>query len=105
MSGFTDSFSSDAVRAGPSPRRWSPALFRCVRTPSGGRRGGLDRLDPDALLALGGVLELDLAGHGGEHGVIAAEAGPLAGEEGHPALADDDRPGRDELDVAGLYAQ
>src|SRR5512134_3970099 len=93
----------------PSVQGHRPAGGRRLRPvvgpPSGGRRGGLDRLDPDALLVLRRVLEVDLAGHGREHGVVPAEAGPRAGEEGHPALADDDRAGGDDLAVTDLHAQ
>src|SRR5690349_11928330 len=82
--------------------------------PAGGRRcsgllgargGRLDRLDPDALLGLGRVLEPDVAGHGREHRVVVAETGPRTGKERHPALAHDDRAGRHELAVAGLDAE
>src|SRR3954465_7127282 len=65
----------------------------------GARDGRLDRLDPDALLALGGVLELHLAGDRREHGVVMAQARARSTQEGHAALADDDRPGRDELEI------
>src|SRR5207249_1777300 len=65
-------------------------------------RGRVCRDDPDALLGLGGELELDLAGGGGEQGVVAAEVGAGTGEEGHPTLANDDRAGADRLAVAGL---
>src|SRR6478735_7362031 len=78
-------------------RRSSPGL--------GARGGRLDRLDPDALLGLGGVLELHLAGDRREHGVIVAEPGARSGQECHAALADDDRAGVDELAVAGLHAE
>src|SRR6185369_10623486 len=70
-----------------------------------GRVRGLDGLDPDPLLVLGGVLELDLAGQGREHGVILAQAGPGPGKERHSALADDDRARRNELPVADLHAE
>ena len=82
-------------------RRWSPAVPVVRRS----RRSALDRLDPDALLGLGRVLEVHLAGDRREHGVVVAEPGARAGQEGHPALADDDRAGRDELAVAGLDAE
>src|SRR3954469_16270554 len=99
ISGFTR-FSSVAVRAGQWPSRWSP-----VSPGSGARGGRLDRLDPDALLALGGVLELHLAGDRREHGVIVAESGPRTGQERHAALADDDRACRDQLTVPDLHAE
>src|SRR3990170_6751150 len=69
------------------------------------RRGGLDRDDSDALLCLGGELELHLAGDRGEDRVVVAEAGPVSRQKGHSTLADDDRPRRDELAVAGLDAE
>src|SRR6478735_6053433 len=78
-------------------RRSSPGL--------GARGGRLDRLDPDALLGLGCVLELHLSGDRREHGVIVAEPGPRTGQEGHPALPHDDRSGVDQLAVAGLDAE
>jgi hypothetical protein len=40
-----------------------------------------------------------------EERVVPAEVGPVAGEERHAALADDDRAGSNQLAVAGLHAQ
>src|SRR6478752_1012805 len=71
----------------------------------GARRRGFHRVDPDALLVLGGVLELDLARDRGEDRVVPPETRARAGEEGHAALADDDRAGGHELAVAGLDAE
>src|SRR3970282_1717549 len=65
----------------------------------------LDRDDPDALLALRRKLEPDLAGDRREDGVVVPEPGTLAGQEGHAALADDDRAGRDEPGVAACDAE
>src|SRR5436305_8453583 len=73
----------------------------CSRGPA----RGLDGLDPDPLLGLGGMLEPDPAGQGREHGVIPAEPGARARKERHSALPDDDRAGRNELAVADLDAQ
>src|SRR5690242_28119 len=105
MSGFTWNLSSDAVRAGPSPSRWSPATPLALRLGGGGRRRGLVGHDPDPLLALRRVLELHLSGRRREHRVVPAEAGAGSGKERHPPLADDDRAGRDELAVADLDAE
>src|SRR5688572_8147121 len=104
ISGFTGFF---LLRRRPCRAIAPPVVAGCVLAPGdlGGRRGGLDRLDPDALLVLGGVLELDPAGYGREHGVIVAQARSGAREERHPALAHDDRARRDQLAVAGLDAQ
>ena len=52
---------------------------------------GLD--DADALLVAALVLELDAAVDGGEDGVVPAQAGARTGQEGHAALAHDDRAG------------
>src|SRR6476660_555100 len=89
----------------PSVPGSGPAGGRRLFRDLGARGGRLDRLDPDALLGLGGVLELHLAGDGREHGVIVAQAGARTGEEGHPALPHDDRPRVDQLAVAGLDAE
>src|SRR3970040_3092006 len=98
MSGFTGAL-LDAVRAGSR----CPAGGRRSSFRSGlGGRGVLDREDPDALLGPRRALEPDLAGLGREDGVVVAQAGPLAGQEGHDALPDDDRGGRDHLAVTGL---
>src|SRR6478609_750703 len=51
------------------------------------------------------MLELHLAGDRREHGVIMAQPGARAGEEGHPALPHDDRPRVDQLAIAGLDAE
>src|SRR6478609_8234125 len=51
------------------------------------------------------MLELHLAGDRREHGVIMAQPGARAGEEGHPALPHDDRSRVDQLAVAGLDAE
>src|SRR5688500_1741042 len=68
-----------------------------------GRR--LDGLDPNPLLVLPGMLEVDPAGHGREDGVVVPKPRAGPGEERHAALPDDDRAGRDDLAVAGLHAQ
>src|SRR3954454_6218558 len=102
MSGFTEC-SFDAVRAGRA-RRWSPLWFLPVRLRLGGDRRGGDRNDPDALLVAGLVLEAHLPVDLGEDRVVGPETGVLAGLERHPTLPDDDRPGGDELAVAGLHA-
>src|SRR3989337_2810081 len=59
----------------------------------------------DAPLPAGLVLETDTAVDDGEDRVVPAQAGALTGDEGHAALADDDRAGGDELAVAGLPAE
>ena len=51
------------------------------------------------------MFELDLAGHRREDGVIVTETSAGAGQERHAALADDDRPGGDELSITDLHAQ
>src|SRR5258705_8825416 len=102
--GLHDVLSSDAVRAGQWPSRWSP-ITPGLFLDFGARGGRLDRLDPDALLGLGCVFELHLAGDGREHGVIMAQPGPGTGQERHATLTDDDRAGMHQLAVAGLDAQ
>src|SRR5437773_411184 len=87
--GWISGFTGALLRRRPCramPSRWSPATpgWLCAR---GGR---FDRLDPDALLGLGRVLELHLAGDRREHGVIVPEPGAGSGQERHAALADDD---------------
>ena len=62
-------------------------------------------LDAHALLVASLVLEMDAAIDRGEQGVVAAQIRARAGEEGHAALADDDRAGRYELAVTGLDAE
>src|SRR5262245_38856920 len=51
------------------------------------------------------MLELDVAGRRREDRVVVAEASPVAGEERHPPLANDDGAGGHELAVAGLDAE
>src|SRR6186997_2446887 len=100
ISGFTRCSPPSPSVPGSGPaggRRYVPGL--------GARGGRLDRLDPDALLGLGCVLELHLAGDGREHGVIVAQAGAGSTQERHATLADDDRAGAHELAVAGLDAE
>src|SRR5689334_15563985 len=83
----------------------SPPVVAGLVRMLGACRSGHCRFDPDALLVLGCVLESDDPGDRREHGVILAEAGPGAGEEGHPSLAHDDRSGRDGLSVPDLHAE
>src|SRR6476469_7219037 len=83
----------------------SPPVVAGLVRMLGACRSGHSRFDPDALLVLGGVLESDDPGDRREHGVILAEAGTGAGEEGHPSLAHDDRSGRDGLSVPDLHAE
>src|SRR5215210_4124111 len=59
----------------------------------------------DALLVTSLVLELDAPRDRREEGVVASEVRSGTGEERHPTLAHDDRPGRYELAVAGLHAE
>src|SRR4029079_3164599 len=91
----------------PSERVWPAGGRRCDPGPLrlGGGRLGRNRDDPDALLVAGRVLEAHLPVDRREDGVVVAQARALARGEGHAALADDDRPGRDELAVAGLDAE
>ena len=81
-------------------RRWSSATgsLGAMRRPRRARRGC-------ASSYLVWCSKWTVAGDRGEDGVVAAEPGAVAGQEGHPALADDDRPGRHELAVADLDAE
>src|SRR6266446_804662 len=89
-------------RSGPWPRNtWDGCLASC-RLPG---RCRLCRDHADPLLRPRGEVELDLARGLREHGVIVAEARPGTGDERHPALPDDDRAGRHELAVPGLYSE
>ena len=94
--------SSDAVRAGRWPSRWSPvypglstALAAAVSTASTRMR----------FLVLVACSNFTLPVDRREHGVVVAQPGAGTGQERHAALADDDRAGADELAVAGLDAE
>src|SRR3972149_300910 len=86
-------------RSSPRPgRTWDGGPASCLHLRGLGHRA-------DALLVLRLVLKTDAAIEHGEDRVVPAQAGALTGDEGHAALADDDRAGGDELAVAGLHAE